>query len=123
MSTTPTLIVRLRHYSSTQSTFAELGPTCRCVGNVNTLHARDGWQWSSVAAEGVVKTPGKEGRELAQARMVQALREEGFTVDPLAPPSERQCVCPTCDGRRDGCADCLGLGYGWIADDVRRVAS
>ena len=120
--TSPTMTVRLRYYRSTDHTFAELGPTCRCVGNVLALHTRDGWQWSSVTAEGVVTTAGREGRAVAQDRMVQALRSEGFTVEPDAVPRAQQCICSTCDGQKNGCPDCLDLGYGWLENNVKRVA-
>lgn len=122
----PILTVRLRRFTASGfHIFAEYGPLGRCVGNVNQLTGgRSGFQWSSLTAEGVVMVPGLTGFKSAEAVMVQALRDEGFTVDVEAPPRAHNVTCPVCDGRLGvDCARCVGLGYVWPDGGVRRVAA
>ena len=122
----PILTVRLRRFTASgYHIFAEYGPLGRCVGNVGQLTGgRAGFEWSSLSAEGVVMVPGLTGFKNAEAVMVQALRDEGFTVDVEAPPRAHNTTCPACDGRLGvDCARCVGLGYVWPDGGVRRVAA
>jgi hypothetical protein len=130
VSTAPTpsttFTVRLRRFTASGfHLFAEYGPLGRCVGNVNQLTGgRPGFQWSSLAAEGIVMVPGLTGFKSAEAIMVQALRDEGFTVDVEASPRANNTTCPACDGRLGvDCVRCVGLGYVWPDGGVRRVAA
>ena len=106
------MIVTLRRYPI--HTFAEFGAIPRTLGNVSPIARHSGWEWSSVNASGIIYEGGQRGYELAELAMVQALRREGFTVDPSAPVRRQAVECVTCGpyGRR-GCTGCHGTGRVW----------
>lgn len=106
-------VVKLRRYD-TGHIFAECGAVPRTVGNVTPCGRINGYTWSSLEAEGVVHLGGGAGLDVAEGLMVNALRAEGFDVQPTAEPTRQAIECAACDSPgRPSCTSCHGTGRVW----------